>query len=148
MINRQFSYPKLMELCSDEEFARAQDYLSGYCLCEKMLGLRGYERKRSTHSDTPANTEQILQASEQHWELQALEIKALINGMRNGREKMVLYYHFIRGESVDSAARLIGISRRTAYRMLQKGIAMVAITLRQKPEESTDCQKNDGEKNA
>ena len=69
------------------------------------------------------------------------EIKELINSLHNGREKMVLYYHFLRGESVESSARLIGISRRTAYRMLDKGIAMVALALRERA--LRDCQNYD-----
>ena len=131
MIEYQNSYSKLMAECTEEELAAAQNYLLSYRLCEEMLGLRGYERKRAAKADLPDNAKQILQASEQHWELQISEIKAMINGMRNGREKMVLYYHYIRGESTASTARLMGISRRTAFRMQKKGLALVALTLRQ-----------------
>ena len=143
MTDRQHSYPKLMQACTKEELEAAQDYLAGYCLCQKMLRLRDYERKRAAKPEMPANAEQLLQANEQHWELRIIETTQLVSGMRNGREKLILYYHFIRGESVESAARLIGISRRTGYRMLQKGIALVALALRQRAAELADLQKND-----
>ena len=142
MIDYHYSYPKLLEQCTKEELDAAQNYLLSYRLCERMMNLRGYERKRATRMDEPENAEALLQASECYWELQIREIKALINALHNGREKMVLYYHFLRGESVESAARLIGISRRTAYRMLQKGLAMVALTLRERATREEDWQKN------
>ena len=141
MIDHQYSYPKLMEQCTKEELDAAQNYLLGYRLCERMMNLRGYERKRAAKMDEPENAEALLTASEHYWELQIGEIKALINALHNGREKMVLYYHFLRGESVESAAHLIGISRRTAYRMLQKGLAMVALALRERT--LHDCQNYD-----
>ena len=143
MIERQISHPKLMEQCTDEELAQARDYLLSYRLCEKMLCLRGYERKRSAQPDMPTNDNLFLQMSDQLWEMRMFEIKSLINDMHNGREKMVLYYHYVRGESVECAARLIGISRRTAYRMHEKGLAMVVLARRKKAEALADCQKND-----
>ena len=143
MINYHHSYPRLMAECSKEEIDAAQNYLLSYRLCEKMLKLRGYERKRAARIGTPENAEEIIQASEGHWELQVSEIKELINALPNGREKMVLYCHFIRGESVESAAHVIGISRRTAYRMLQKGLALTALALRERARERGDCQ-NEG----
>ena len=141
MIDYHYSYPKLLEQCTKEELDAAQNYLLGFHLCAKMLNLRGYERKRAAKADEPDNAEEILGASERYWELQISEIKELINSLHNGREKMVLYYHFLRGESVESSARLIGISRRTAYRMLDKGIAMVALALRERA--LRDCQNYD-----
>lgn len=144
MIDHSNSYSKLLSKCTQEELDAAQNYLKAYRLCEKMLHLRDYERKRTAKMEEPANAEQILQASACHWELQIVQTKQLINDIRNGREKMILYYHFIRGESVESAARLIGISRRTGYRMLEKGVALVALCLRQRAEEDgANCKKID-----
>lgn len=140
-MNRIQSYPKLMSECNEGERLAAQDYLSGYVLCKRMLQLRSYERKRAAGPDAPTNVEQLLQANEQHWEVQMIDIKSTVDNLRNGREKMILYYHFIRGESVSSAARLVGISRRSGYRMLEKGLAMVALVLRKREETLADFQK-------
>jgi len=57
------------------------------------------------------------------------EIKTLIDGMRNGREKSILYYHYICGESIDRAADLLDISRRTGYRLHQKGLITVSFLM-------------------
>ena len=53
------------------------------------------------------------------------EIELLIASLRNGREKMVLYYRFIRGQSVMYSTDFLGISRRTGYRLYNKGLLTV-----------------------
>ncbi len=117
-----------------EEDARVEEvrnFLCGYQLCLDMLKLRRYERRRSQSFSELCDCEDILAGNEAYWRARMFEVKALIDGMKNGREKLILYYRYIRGESVERAADLLDISRRTGYRLHRKGL-LIASFLYQK----------------
>ena len=106
-----------------ERIERTRDYLCGYRLCMEMLHLRQYERKRAKrYGEEEFQCEDILAGNEMLWRARMYEICALIEQMKNGRAKLLLYYHYIRGESIEHAANLLGISRRTGYRLHQRGL--------------------------
>lgn len=113
----------------NERIERARDFLCGYQMCMDMLHLRQYERKRAYHFDDPCRCEDLLLGSEAFWRARMHEVAHLINSMKNGREKLILYYHYIGGESIERAADLLGVSRRTGYRIHQKGLAQAAFLL-------------------
>ena len=116
----------------DQETLRAsaaKDYLCGYQLCMDMLNLRQYERRRAQRFSEECSCEDILQGNEAFWKARMYEVEHLISSLRNGREKFILYYHYIKGESIERSADLLGISRRTGYRMHHKGLLVVAAIL-------------------
>lgn len=116
---------RTMTELEDEKTRRVEavrDFLCGYQLCLDMLNLRQYERKRAKRFEEPCCCEDVLAGDEAYWQARMLEIGRFISAMKNGREKLLLYYHYIRGESVERAANLLGVSRRTGYRILERGL--------------------------
>ena len=116
----------------DQETLRmnaAKDYLSGYQLCLDMLNLRRYERHRAKPFGEECSCEDILRGNEAFWKARMYEVEHLIASLRNGREKLILYYHYIKGESIERSADFLGISRRTGYRMHRKGLLVAAAIL-------------------
>lgn len=109
--------------------AAAKDYLCGYQLCMDMLNLRRYERRRAQRFSEECVCEDVLQGNEAFWKARMYEVEHLIASLRNGREKFILYYHYIKGESIERSADLLGISRRTGYRMHRKGLLVTAAIL-------------------
>lgn len=107
----------------------ARDFLAGYRLCEDMLHLRKYERKRLDKEEV-CHCEEILCGCEALWRSRMEEVRCLLTGMKNGREKMILYYHYIRGESIERASDLLGFSRRTGYRAHRHALLVVGATLK------------------
>ena len=109
-----------------EMIESAQRFLCGYQFCLDMLDLRKFERKRLGDDWEKGRCEELLMASETDLRARMYEIAAFLNRMRDGREKLILYYRYVKGMSVDRAAALLGISRRTGYRYHQKGLLVVA----------------------
>lgn len=108
---------------SREELAK--DYLRGYQLCANLLNLQRFRRRRVRNSCR----EKADAEHESVWRAQMLEIEQLVNSLPNCREKMILYYRYILGESVESAADLLDVSRRTGYRLHQRGLKMIGTHL-------------------
>ncbi len=114
---------------TDARVAAARDFLAGYQLCLDLLELKRYERRRAETFDEPCRCEDVLAGNEAFWRARMEEIGQAIASLRNGRDKLVLYHRYIRGESVEHAAAILGISRRTAYRAHHRGLAVVGIQL-------------------
>ncbi len=105
-----------------ERIESVRNFLCSYQLCLDMLHLRRYERKRAYKFDDEFDSEDILSGNEAYWRARMYAVGALIEKMKNGREKLMLYYHYLRGESIEHAANLLDVSRRTGYRLHEKGL--------------------------
>ena len=116
----------MTEIQEDARIEAVRDFLCSYQLCIDMLNLRKYERARASKFDEGFECADILAGDEAYWKARMYEVNALIGSMRNGREKLILYYHYIRGESIERAADLLGVSRRTGYRMHKKGLLLIS----------------------
>ncbi|MBQ9784513.1 MAG: sigma-70 family RNA polymerase sigma factor [Clostridia bacterium] len=103
-----------------------REFLCSYQLCLDMLNLRKYERKRASRFEDVCVCEDILAGDEAYWRVRMYEVSALLGRMKNGHEKLILYYHYVRGESIERAANLLGVSRRTGYRWHARGLCMAA----------------------
>ena len=121
---------RMRELAECDEAAqieRVKDFLCSYRMCAQMLNLRRYERRRSDASSEVSEWEvELLGGGEAYWRARMLEVRSLIESMRNGREKLILYYHYIRGESIERASDLLGFSRRTGYRVHSRALFAIS----------------------
>lgn len=114
---------------------KAKNLLLCYTVCADLLRLRGYERRRRAALDEPDDFAELVGGDETLWRARMFEIRTLLEKVRNGREKLILYYRYIRGESVEHTADILGVSRRTGYRLHQRGLVLFAAVLRKKKRE-------------
>ena len=105
-----------------EAIEATKDFLCGYRLCMDLLGLRRYERKRLSRAGEECACADVLAGDEVYWRARMHTVGILLGKMKNGREKLMIYYHYIRGESIEHAANLLDVSRRTGYRLHERGL--------------------------
>lgn len=100
----------------------AENYLRGYQLNRKLLRLDRYEKEffHTDESDVEALGEAPLARA------RMFEIRHFVMQMKNSEEKLFLYYHYIKGESVERCGELLNVSRSTAFRMKSKALDMAA----------------------
>ena len=108
---------------SEFEIKEADNYLRGYALNMKLLRLDRYERTyfgyRDNEDNTAFNDAPLARA-------RMFEIRHFIMEMQNSDEKLLLYYHYIRCESVEKCAELLGISRSSGFRLKKRALMMAA----------------------
>ena len=107
----------------DPRVEEVRNFLCSYQFSFDMLNLQRYERRRArVHFDEEYDSGDLMKGDEALWEERMRDVRTLISSLRDGREKLILYYHYIRGMSVEHAADMIGVSRRTGYRMHRRGL--------------------------
>ena len=105
-----------------ERIESVRSFLCSYQLCIDMLNLKRYERKRAYRFDEEFDCEDVLAGNEAFWRARMYAVGSLIEKMKNGREKLMIYYHYVRGESIERTANLLDVSRRTGYRLHERGL--------------------------
>ena len=99
-----------------------EDYLKGYQLNRKILRLDRYEKEyfNVEEADLEAFGEAPLAKA------RMFEIRHFVMSLENSNEKLLLYYHYIKGEPMEKCAELLSISRSSAYRMKTRALRRAA----------------------
>ena len=116
-----------VSLAGSPHLEEVRNFLCSYQLCLDMLNLRRYERKRAKRFSDPCDCADILSGDEAYWRARMFEVGTLISRMPNGREKLVLYWHYVKGESFERIAGGFGCSRRTSYRLHMRALERAAV---------------------
>ena len=105
---------------SEENIKRVENYLKGYMINRKLLMMKNYETKYfdtcEWESETPVEFAVV--------RAKMYQTRHFVLNIKNSNEKLLLYYHFIRGESVERCAELLGISRSSAFRLKKKALCV------------------------
>ncbi|MBQ8345699.1 MAG: hypothetical protein IJY42_05495 [Clostridia bacterium] len=107
---------------NNQKLLRETDqYLRGYALNRKLLRLDRYEREffkqRETEAGEPFGEGVLARA-------RMFEIRHFVMSMDNSDEKLFLYYHYIKGQSVERCGELLGLSRSSAFRMKKRALLL------------------------
>ena len=109
-----------------EEFSETENYLKSYGFYKKLLKLDRYEQDYFG-----ADLYGTRSVYEHHGEIslahaKMFEVRHFIMMMQNSDEKLLLYHHYVRGESVERCAELLGMSRSSAFRLKKRALTLAA----------------------
>lgn len=110
---------------------RTRRFLSDYLLCASLLEYE--ERSRRMYAAAGFADDKPL-GNVSYWRSRCRAVLSLINSMPPGREKSLLVLRYINGHAVEQCADLLGISRRTAYRVHKRAITIASRILLRKRE--------------
>lgn len=104
---------------STDEFLRKYRY--GF----KLLAMNKYERDYMG----PENCRDGLSCTDEEAYIKAkmFEVKRFVTALPPDDRKLFLYYYYIHGETVEKCGELLGVSRRTAYRLKRRALEYAAI---------------------
>ena len=108
----------------EKALAVIDNYLKGYAMNRKLLRMDRYEKEffKPSELDFESLGEAPLAKA------RMFEIRHFIMRLPNSDEKLLLYYHYIKNESVERCAELLGIGRSTAYRMKKRALDLALET--------------------
>lgn len=107
---------------SAEQIRAIENYLKEYRFQGRLVRMDRYEREffrmKSENSDMPCD-QPIARAK-------MYEIRHFLMTLPNSDEKLLLYYHYIKGESVERCAELLDKSRSSGFRLKKRALALAA----------------------
>lgn len=103
-----------------EQIRQIDDYLKGYRFQQKLLHLDRYEKEYFHPREWEAESPGELALAR----ARMFEIRHFIMELSNSDEKLLLYYHYIKGEPVERCAELLGISRSSAFRLRKRALTL------------------------
>ena len=127
-----------MKAIDNNDIRMAEDFLKAYRTNGKLLRLERYEREffgSKDNCDYEAIGEVPLARARMY------EVRHLINSLPNCDEKLLLYYHYIKGENVERCAELLGISRSSGFRLKKRAHNLVAEVLIEKNSKKDEAGK-------
>lgn len=104
-----------------EDIKEVQNYLRYHSFYAKLLRLDKYEQDYFGGGEVQISSNESSMAH-----ARMFEIRHFIMTMQNCNEKLFLYYHYVKEESVDNCAELLGISRSSAFRLKKRALALAA----------------------
>ena len=99
-----------------------ESYLLGYTMNQKLLRLAKYE---SDFFGGGNKGEGVMPSEAPLARARMYEVRHFILSLDNSDEKLLLYYHYVKGESIEKCAELLGVSTRTAFRIKARALRMV-----------------------
>ena len=101
--------------------AMVLSYLEGYRLYRRMLD--GNRRARA-YFEAEEGSRSL--ADDALLKARMLAVRNFVMTLPDCREKMLLYYRYLFGHSVEKCAELMDVSRRTAFRIADEAIRFAA----------------------
>ncbi len=128
-----------MILNENEAVCEMKKYFEGYGASKKLLRMMKYEKDFFPHESEDDSEEILLIPGGDEVMLKAkmYDIRRFIVNMDDGNEKTLLFYHYIKGFSVEKCAEMMGIGRTSAFRLKKKALLSAA----KRMDESKDKRK-------
>jgi DNA-directed RNA polymerase specialized sigma subunit len=112
-------------LPSAENIKMTDEYLCGYTTSRRLIEIDGYEKKYFSCDDEEFCASDVsLDISLAKAKM--FEVRHFVLSLDNSDEKLLLYYHYIKGQSMEHCAELLGVARSTVYRIKKRALALAS----------------------
>ncbi len=100
---------------------RVRQFLESYGYHQGLLRGNRYAREYFDRyeEDTKELDEYLIKAA-------MMRVREFVFSLPDCREKMFLYYRYLKGHSVEACAEIMALSRRTAFRLAKKALVLAA----------------------
>ena len=121
-------------MTNEEAIAKAKSFMESYAVSRNMLKmsmarLDGSALKNGSRSDRYDSEIEESFSSENDecfWRAKMFAVRRFIMNADVACFRQLLFYHYIKGETVERCAELMGISRRSAFRIKKRALEYVA----------------------
>ena len=103
--------------------------LSEYSVFRKLLDMDLYNKQYFGNAEILLKNdkhEAMLASESSRISTKMFELRRFVLSLGGCNEKLFLFYHYIHGESVGRVAELMGISRRSAFRLKKRALDFAA----------------------
>lgn len=114
------------DLCRDPEaLGRVKAFLESYRVACAMIRLSDRDREAARDAGELSFYGEV-GGDREFWIRRMQHIRSFIDSLGHTSAKLLLYYHYVRGETVERAAESLFVSRRGAFRLKKRALALAA----------------------
>lgn len=122
---------KEYKITSDMKFSSEDmdSILSEYSVFRKLLEMDLYNKQYFGNAEILLKNERqeaLISAESSRITTKMFTLRRFVLSLGGCNEKLFLFYHYIHGESVGRVAELMGISRRSAFRLKKRALEFAA----------------------
>ena len=107
-------------MTNEEALIRAKNFMESYAVSKGMIRMN---RKGKRDEEGELFCEE---SDECFWRARMLAVRKFVMSVDVACYKQILFYHYIKGETVEGCAELMEISRRSAFRIKKRALEYVA----------------------
>ena len=115
---------KQADKITDAQRIAVDSFLRGYRTSEKLARIEEKEIKWLERMGETVENELLESALSR---ARMYRVRQFVMTMDNSIEKLFLYFHYIKGESVEKCSELLGVSRCTAYRIKKRALDIATL---------------------
>ncbi len=121
-------------MTAEESFVKAKNFMESYATSRNMLkmsmarcgGSASRNASRPDRFDAEIEDAFSDENDECFWRAKMFSVRRFIMDVDVACFRQLLFYHYIKGETVERCAELMGISRRSAFRIKKRALEHVA----------------------
>ena len=110
---------------ASEWVAKVTEFLRQYRYGFKLLAANKYER--DYFCDNIPDDGFYCTDDTAYVKAKMFEVKRFVTSLPPDDRKLMLYYYYIHGETVEKCAEMLGISRRSAFRLKKRALEYAAV---------------------
>lgn len=127
-----------MVIKEETKIRETKKFLESYSANKKLLGMMKYEKEYFSGDRCDDEATLIPCADEVLIKSKMFEVRRFIMNLEDGNEKLMLFYHYIRGLSVEKCAEMMDISRTSGFRLRRRAIERAS---RKRAARKFDCNE-------
>ncbi len=110
------------------DVSQVKAFLEGYLASKKVLSMLNYEKDffRDEHRKKGEDPLALPFGDETLLRAKMFSVRRFIMGLEDGNEKALLFFHYIRGFSVEKCAEMMNVGRASAFRIKKRALLLAA----------------------
>lgn len=97
-------------------------YLESYAINKKMLSMMKYEKEYFSKEDSESGSAFLSCGDDVFIRSKMYDVRKFIMNLDDGNAKLLLFYHYIRGFSIEKCSELMDIGRTSAFRLRHRAL--------------------------
>lgn len=113
-------------ITKEEQIDKVKKFLESYGTNKKMLKMMRYEREYFSEEGDADDSCLIPGGDEVLIKSRMFEVRRFVANFEDSNCKLLLFYHYIKGFSVEKCAEMMNTSRTSGFRLKKRALALAA----------------------
>ncbi len=115
-----------MTKIEEYQICEVKKFLESYGINKKMLRMMKYEKEYFSKESDSDDALPIPGGDEILIKSKMIEVRRFVAGLEDGNCKLLIFYHYIKGFSIEKCAEMMNIGRTSGFRLRRRALSCAA----------------------